>query len=445
MMVCIVAGGLAQKPKTKPATTKTQQTQRSQKSQQSQKNNNKQALQSQQRQLQKDIAANKAKKAALEKQVKEQLEAVLVLGGEIDEKKRSIDTIRVGIDSLDAQLVVLERQLNRLQSELDARQQRYARSVRYMHRNNKKQSKMMFIFSAKNVNQMYRRTRFMKEYATYQRVQGEAVKQKREQVDLKRQEVKASKDEKAALLARGEREQQELEEQQDRKQQMAKDLQKQQKTVAALITQQQQQEAALNKRIDQMIAAEIAREDANLKTERTRKEQRTGNAQASNNSNGSKKSRKSKKPDKKPQASYTNSDADARLTGSFASNKGRLPMPITGAYTQVCGFGPNVVDGTKGVVINSKGISLKGQPGAQARCVFNGKVSKIYSDGNSYIIMVRHGRYISVYSGIVAVSVNVGQKVTTSQILGNLGSKSLMQFQLRNWTEVLNPHSWLRR
>lgn len=457
MLLCFVVGGQAEKSKDKTTTTKTTQT-KSRKAQTSQ-TSQKSRLQAQQRQLQKNIAANKTKKAELEKKVKEQLEAVLVLGDEINEKQRTIDTIRVSIDSLDAQLLVLEGQLKKLQDELGVHQQRYAQSVRFMHRNNKMNSKMMFIFSAKNVNQMYRRSRFIKDYATYQRAQGEAVKQKQKQVEQKRHELESSKTEKTVLLTRGEREQQSLEAQQNRRQKMADELQKQKKTVAAIIAQQQQEEAELNKRIDQMIAEEIAREQARLEAEGKQDEQAlqdqqqpsskptqkgknkrdTTSRKQANLANSSKSSKSSAQRDLLPPSS------DAHLSGSFASNKGRLPMPITGAYQVVRGFGSNVVDGARGVHISSKGLYLKGQPGAQARCIFDGEVSKIYATGNSYIVMVRHGRYISVYSDLASISVKAGQKVSTTQTLGKLGPTYTMQFQLRNWTELLNPRAWLKR
>ena len=80
-----------------------------------------------------------------------------------------------------------------------------------------------------------------------------------------------------------------------------------------------------------------------------------------------------------------------------------------------------------------------------ARCVFDGVVSKIYSSGTSYIVMVRHGRYISVYCDLASVSVTSGQQVRTNQTLGSLGPSNTMQFQLRNWTELLNPRPWLGR
>lgn len=514
LMLGIVLSSAAQKPQTRassrPKTQKSQtsqkaqtspKTQKSQVSQKSQKSQNKptqkQQLQAQQQQLKKNIAANKRQKAELEQKVKKQLEDAFILGTEIDEQKRVIDTIRVSLDSMEQQIVQLNKEKEKLEAELRDRQARYASSVRYMHRNRKMQSRMMFILSAKNINQMYRRTRFMNEYSTYQRAQGEAVKQKQAQVEQKSEEITQARDARKAMLAREEKERLTLVRQQDQKQQMAKELQKQQRTVTALIEQQQKEEAAVNAQIDRIIAEEIAREQARLEAERKRKEEqarlererqeRERQAAREREKEQKKQEKQEKKQDKaiekqvrkeakemareERRASSTTStpvtsstsetskssstssaperyvaaDPDAHLTGSFASNKGRLPMPITGAYQMVRGFGDNVVDGTRGVHLASKGIYLKGKPGAQARCVFDGEVSKIFNTGSAYIVMVRHGRFISVYSDIASVSVKAGQKVSTSQILGNLGPTAIMQFQLRNWTELLNPRLWLRR
>ena len=298
--------------------------------------------------------------------------------------------------------------------------------------------------------------------------------------------MSAKKQEKAELLARGEREQKSLEEQQARKEAMAKELQKQQQTVTALITKQQKEEAEIDRRIDKLIAEEIAHEKTRIEAEKKRKDEAAKRRQEREKRLADARAREQKakeevrtaKTDKEKAAAnkrakaaeqerktaereveqekkrspldpkstiYATADPDAKLSGSFASNKGRLPMPITGAYQLVRGFGSFAVDGARNVQLSSKGIYLKGQPGAQARCVFDGEVSKIYATNSTYIVMVRHGRYISVYSDLASVSVTAGQKVKTNQTLGKLGPTNIMQFQLRNWTELLNPRKWLRR
>lgn len=446
-------------------------------------------LQNERKELQAKRAANQRKQEELKRGVKQGMENLMILDQEIAQKRRVVDTIRNDIDQLTSYIGLLDRQLIILQEELEERRTRYMKSLRYMHRHRSAQDQLMFVFSADNFNQMYRRLRFSREYAAYQRAQGEAVKLKRQQVEEKKRELAESRHEKNTLLERGEREKKLLEGKQNEQKVQVNQLKKQQKTVEALILEQQRREEELNARIDQLIAEEIAREKARIEAEKKRKaeelarkererqeqERRLAEAKAREEKAKAEalaaKTAKEKAAAKQRQleaendrktaerhveeskkaisdyttSNFTNADPDQKLSGSFASNKGHLPMPITGAYQVVRGFGSNVVDGMKNVHLSSKGLHLKGQPGAKARCVFDGVVSKIYSTGNSYIVMVRHGKYISVYCDLASVSVAAGQKVSTNQTLGALGSNNTMQFQLRNWTELLNPRPWLRR
>ena len=481
----------AQKSKTtqrKKTTTQVQQKKTTKKTQTKKSTTKKplterEKMQASQKQLHQDIEKKKKQKAELDRRVKQQMQDVLVLGGEIDDKKRLIDTIRVHIATLDSTLSMLNAEMNVLERELADRQQRYAKSMRYMYRNRNTQSKMMFVFSAKNVNQMYRRSRFMKEYATYQKAQGEAVKIKQAQIEAKQQEIENNRQEKSAKLKQGETEQQNLERKQAEQKQMVAKLQKEQRTVQELIKKEQKQESELNAKIEKLIAEEVAREKARIEAEkkrkaeelarkeRERKEREKRLAEAKANEEAAKAQARAAKTErekaeatqrakdaekvrvtaerhveesKKDIDNFVNADPDKKLTGNFASNKGRLPMPITGPYQVVRGFGSNVVEGLGNVHLSSKGLHIKGQPGAMARCVFDGEVSKIFYTGSSYIVMVRHGRYISVYCDLSNVAVKVGQKVSTNQTLGKLGASNTMQFQLRNWTDLLNPRPWLR-
>ena len=95
--------------------------------------------------------------------------------------------------------------------------------------------------------------------------------------------------------------------------------------------------------------------------------------------------------------------------------------------------------------LKKNGINILGTAGCQARSIFDGEVSAVFSFGGTMVVMVRHGSYISVYCNLASVSVSRGQKVSTRQILGSLGSDHILQFQLRKETAKLNPESWLAR
>ena len=150
---------------------------------------------------------------------------------------------------------------------------------------------------------------------------------------------------------------------------------------------------------------------------------------------------------KKAEEEWSVSTEDRRLSGTFESNKGRFPMPITGSYKIVNTQGQHRVEGLKGTTVQDmKGIELKGQPGAQARCIFDGEVSGVAGYGGAMIVIVRHGTYFSVYSDLSSVNVSRGQKVSTRQVIGSVSREGTMKFQLRRLSgALLNPLTWLSR
>lgn len=420
-------------------------------------------LENERKALRANKEANIRKQEQLKKGVKQGMENLMILDQEIAQKRKVIDTIRNDVTRLTEHIRLLDHQLEVLAEELEERRMRYMQSMRYMHRNRSVQNQLMFVFSAENFNQMYRRLRFTREYATYQKAQGEAVKSKQEQVEQKKQELAASKQQKSTLLARGEKEQQLLEGKQSEQQAQVNQLKKQQKTVEALILEQQRREEELNARIDKLIAEELARERARQEAEARRKaeaERKRAAAEEASRREAAQTETKSKTKSKgtgnkqnhhvaetkpTPREVFLTPAEDIRMSGNFEANRGRLPLPITGAYQLVRGFGPYSPEGLSRVRLQSNGWYLKGQGGAKAQCIFDGEVSGVYYQYGSYIVTVRHGKYISAYINLHSVNVKKGQRVKTHDVLGGLGGDNIMQFQLRNWSTLLNPSQWLRR
>ena len=138
---------------------------------------------------------------------------------------------------------------------------------------------------------------------------------------------------------------------------------------------------------------------------------------------------------------------DRQLSGTFESNKGRLPIPITGPYVIVGKYGQYSV--TKNVRLDNKGIDIRGQEGAKARAVFDGEVSAIFKYNGLNNVLIRHGNYISVYCNLSTVSVARGSKVKTGSEVGAIykdaSGNVTLHFQLRKETTKLNPEIWLGR
>ena len=229
------------------------------------------SLKNEQAQVRKEIQEQERRLKANERDVKKRLQNLMVINNEIADKRKTIDTIRQDITRLDGDIHVLENQLTTLRKELEERKQRFQKSMRYMHRNRNVQNRMMFIFSAKNFSQMYRRLRFVREYASYQQAQGEAVESMQKQVREAFNELRNTKRLKNDLLYRGEQEKRSLENKQVEQQNVVSSLKKQQKAIKGIIDQQKHRDAELNARIDKMIAEEIARAKAKAEAEAKRK------------------------------------------------------------------------------------------------------------------------------------------------------------------------------
>lgn len=400
-------------------------------------------LKSEQQQVKKDIAKQQKRLKTNESDVEKRLNGLMVINADIDEKKKSIDSIRSDMAALDEEIRSLNVQIADLKRQLEDRKEKYVKSLRYMHRNRSIQNQLMFIFSAKNFTQMYRRMRFMREYASYQKAQGEEIKLKQKEVEQKSQQLTAAKEQKSSLLAKGERERQALEQKQREQQKTVAELKKQQKTIKSLIAKQKERDAALNAEIDRLVEIEV--EKARMRAaEEARKKAEA--AKAAEEAKKGKSKKKKSETAAKPAPKFTEPSSDDRkISGSFESNKGRLPMPVTGSYKIVNHYGQYTVQGLSNVRLENKGINILGNPGAQVRSIFDGEVSAVFSTGGVTGVMVRHGSYISVYCNLSSVSVHKGQKVSTRQTLGTIGKDNILQFQLRKERDKLNPELWLAR
>lgn len=394
--------------------------------------------------LQKQIAESESLLQTTTKNVGSQLKGLAALTGQIEERKRYILTINSDMDAIDRELVSLERQLNQLQKELKDKKTKYAASVNYLYRNHTIQDKLLFIFSAQTLEQTYRRLRYVREYASYQRMQGEEILKKQKQINDKRAELTEARKAKENLLKERENEKTTLERQEKEQKALVDSLRKKQRSLQSEINKKRKEANQLNARIDRLIAEEIekarkrAEEEARREAAARKKAEKTESPSAA-------------KPKAKPLEAYTMNKADRELSGSFASNRGKLPVPVTGPYIITSHYGEYTVPGLRGVKLDNKGIDIQAKPGAQARAVFNGKVAAVFQLNGLFNILVRHGAYISVYCNLSTASVKADDTVKTGQTLGTIfsdgadGGRTILHFQLRREKEKLNPEPWLNR
>ena len=217
------------------------------------------SLKMQRDEIKKNIAKQEKALRANKAQVEKKLKDLIAINGEMDRRRQSIDSINHDIHLLDGDIGILNAQLNTLNAQLEARKAQYVKSMRYMAKRRGIQSQMMFIFSGNDFSQIYRRMRFMREYAAYQRTQGKAVQEQQQRVNEKNEQLKAARGVKSNLLWKGKKEHAALEGKKEEQQKVVTSLQKQQKTIQNIIDEQKKKDAALNAKIDQLVAEEVER------------------------------------------------------------------------------------------------------------------------------------------------------------------------------------------
>jgi len=412
--------------------------------------------------LQKQIAETEELLKTTNRNVGSQLNGLNALTGQIEERRRYIDNINNDLQEVDSELVILDQQLDTLKQSLADKKRRYESSLKYLYKNHSIQEKLMFIFSAETLSQTYNRLRYVREYATYQRLQGNEIIRKQAEVTQKQEELQGVRDEKIRLLAERASEKRKLETQEQQAQKVIKDLRSKQKGLQDEINKKRREANQLNNQIDKLIAIEIekarkqAEEEARREAEAKRKAEEAAKAKAVESKTATATTTKPATSAAKPATTakaetYTMSKADRELSTNFASNRGKLPMPITTSYIIVSHYGQYNVAGLRNVTLDNKGIDIQGKPGAQARAIFNGKVAAVFQLNGLFNVLVRHGSYISVYCNLSKSDVKQGDDVSTKQILGTVYSdasdnnRTVLHFQLRKEKDKLNPEVWLNK
>lgn len=388
---------------------------------------------SQRAKIEQEISESQRLLTSAKKDVDGQLAQLSALTAQIKKQQQYVDKLNADVKTIDKEMKSIEEQLAALKIELERRREHYAKALQLMANKNSFENRLMFLLSADTFNQMVRRMRYLREYSEFQRKQGEQLALQQKELDNKQAELEDTRKEKQILLTKRIEEKKVLDKQLAEQKQLIAGLKKKQKDISNRIAQQQNERNKLNKEIERIIEAEIAAQKKAQKKEEEKAQDTT-----------------SPKTSEKEMPAYRESASDKKLTGSFESNKGRLPAPITGPYLITSHYGVNYVEGLKNVKFNNHGVDIQGKEGSSARAIFDGTVSYVFQhmqNEGSYIVMVRHGQYISAYFNLTNLKVKKGDKVKINEPLGTIcvngTGNYVMQFQLRKDTQSLNPEQWL--
>ena len=389
--------------------------------------------------LQKEIAQKENILLSSKKDINSKLQNLDLLTAQIKERKELINMLVSEVDALNKEIDKLNKEVAENEKRVGKSKEEYASALKRTRRYGSFQSKLLFVISADDFNSMARRYRYTRQYMQAHKRKGEELKENIAALQLKKSELDSVLATKKLSLDEQTHQRKALQLLEEKQRSLLSELKKEsrkvEKELLARRKQLQKLNADIERAIDREIAAQKAREAAARKA-------------AAKAAAGKKKGGKGSKAE--PAKPVVAEDAGVKeMSGSFAQNKGKLPVPITGPFHVVSNFGPQKgVVGKGNVKIDYGGITLGGERGAKARCVFDGRVTSVIRQGDFAFVLVRHGKYITVYCRLGEITVQEGDKVSAGDIIGTVATDASghtrLLFQLRNEKTKLNPMQWLK-
>ena len=386
------------------------------------------------------------------KSAKSSINRLNLLSKQILSRKKVISLLNQELDEIEKELMTIQGEIRRLRGQLCEKQENYGKSMRGLYKRHSAQDKLLFVLSAETFSQSLRRIRYLQEYADWQKRQAKEIIAKQQEIDLKKQEMEKTRAEKRALLGTRQEESKKLQSEEAVQKEEVQQLNKKQKDLKAELRKKQKQAEALNRQIEKLIAEEIARAEAEARAAREKAERAAREQAAKRKSSGGNTADKPMREERvaATKGGYAMTKEERQLSDNFGSNRGKLPYPVTGRYTVVATFGEQQHSELKYVRTSNSGIDIQTAPGADARAVFNGVVTRVFVvPGYNNSVIVRHGNYLTVYSNLSQVYVKAGDAVSTRQALGKIysdpeeGQATILHFQLWKEKTKLNPLPWL--
>ena len=434
------------------------------------------------------LKETQAQLEATKKDHKATMSQLNALQAKLNARESLIRNINQEMGNLDNDIKSSADEVQTLRKNLNILQIRYAQSVRYAYANRSSYNSLAFIFSAKDFNDAMRRMKYMKKYREFRKQQVDDIKVTKTKIEQKINVLSTVKNQKTQLLSAEEQQKQVLQQEKNETNKIVVELQGREKELMADIDNKKKVTKRLDKAIGDAIRKEIeiarkkaeeeerrrkleeekkatalaaARNNANppnpntnnggiVKTNNSTNSGSTNNAANNNNykpvantvdrsNNGTNRNKTNYTPSLTPEIS--------ELSKGFEANRGRLPWPVTSGVV-VDAFGKHKHAVATKVEIDNNGIDIQTSQGGKARAVFEGVVTSVMNiPGLGQTIIMNHGKYFTVYSGLNAVNVKKGDMVSTKQIIGTVGNNedgvAVMNFQVWRGSEKMNPSGWI--
>jgi septal ring factor EnvC (AmiA/AmiB activator) len=338
------------------------------------------------------------------------LNELRIIGNKLTLRENVISGMRDEINLLTDRIALNTLAIELMEKDLVILKRDYARTIINSYKSSRGNPDLAYLLSARDFNQGYKRLRYLQQVTKFRRRESEIISELRDQIERTKKKQMEDLYNISDLKGREEIQKSLLQQEQDKKRKLVNSLANKER--------QLRKELDEKKRIAQKIEAEIARV---IDEERKK-------------------------------SISTQLTPEQRLIGdNFSDNKGRLPWPVEkGVVTSQFGLQQHPI--LAYVMENNIGVEITSSGKTQVRSIFKGQVVRVFPiSGANMAIIIRHGKFLSVYQNLINVKVRPGDNVETKQEIGELfidkenGSKAVLSFMIFEEKEMRDPELWIAK
>ena len=427
------------------------------------------ALKKEQKKIEKKISNTKTLLNKVKNNADISLNELRIVDNQIKNREALVAVYDNQVQAAEIKILEKSNEINTLKKKSIKLKSQYRAMLLYAYKHRNNSDKIMYILSASSYHEAFKRNKYIKKIASAQKRQVAIIKQHQQLIS---QEIKNVAIEKSQKLVSLEQKKQEKANIELDKNLLATNLNKlkneEQKLNSQLLTEEQKKQD-LKLKITNAIRVEISiaenkrkkKAAQEAKEKAAKKEKLVVKEKPNNEINPTKvktptnvivPEKVTPKPKVEKEVVFVESDENIALGTSFATNKGKLPWPVSsGSITEK--YGRNAHPTLSGVFTNNNGIDISCPIGQSVRAIFEGEVTSVFTiTGAGKVVIVTHGNYKTVYSNLQSTDVKIGTKVQTKQKIGTLlseGNISICHFEIQlvanGAIQSLNPSLWISK
>jgi len=350
--------------------------------------------------LLRDIELTNSLLESTRKAQENELQVINLIQAKIFSRQKLIETYVSKLDDINLAIQKTDSTLGNLEKDILIGKKEYEKLILAAFKRRNKMDFTLFFLSSESFNQAYERYRMINELNRYRKSQLVILSNTYQAYNIQKKKLDDLKMQLKVIIKDNLSEKDQLATEQTQKERFVKDLKSKERRLLSEIAEKKKQSELLEAKIRELILAS-----------------------------------------KSSKSSYSNSD--------FGKNKGKLLWPVSNAII-LSYFGEHDHPSLKGVKVKNNGVDFKLGSNYRVSNIFEGEVSRIVSiPGYNKAIIVRHGKFLTVYANMDVVYMKAGQHVKSGELLVEVFkhegiNSGVLHFEIWDENSKVNPVEWLK-